>query len=61
VRQLTDESGSITVATNYGPYRKTINRIGDGTSRFGFTGEDSGDYIKNFKRNSPNYYNNFTK
>ncbi|MCC6298668.1 MAG: hypothetical protein IT314_05190 [Anaerolineales bacterium] len=39
VRQLTDASGDITLAKSYAPYGEATMSAGNGTSPFGYTGE----------------------
>jgi RHS repeat-associated protein len=39
VRQLTDASGSVTLAKNYEPYGSVLGSVGSGGSAFAFTGE----------------------
>jgi RHS repeat-associated protein len=39
VRQLTDASGSVTLAKSYDPYGEVLAEVGSGATSFGYTGE----------------------
>jgi RHS repeat-associated protein len=39
VRQLVDDTGSITLSKSYRPYGEVLNSAGSGSSNYGFTGE----------------------
>jgi RHS repeat-associated protein len=39
VRQMTDESGAVTLAQNFDPYGVAVQSAGKASSRYGFTGE----------------------
>lgn len=41
VRQLTDHTGDITLATSYDPYGTVLSNAGSGSSPFGYTGEQT--------------------
>jgi RHS repeat-associated protein len=46
VRQLTDGSAQVTLARGYMPYGEELWSLGDGSSAYGYTGEDWDSYIK---------------
>lgn len=39
VRQLTEDTGAVTMAKSYGPYGEVLNAVGDRGSAYGYTGE----------------------
>lgn len=41
VRQLTDAAGAVTMAKDYQPYGEVLRATGDGSSAYGYTGEQS--------------------
>jgi RHS repeat-associated protein len=46
LRQLTDESGAVTLSKSYQPYGEVLSSVGDAASSYGFTGEFTDTYIK---------------
>ena len=46
VRQLTDESGAVSLTKSYSPFGEVYNSEGNGASNYGFTGEWVDTYIK---------------
>jgi RHS repeat-associated protein len=46
VRQLTDETGAVTLAKNYSPFGEVLSNLGSTSTPFGFTSEYTDSYIK---------------